>query len=233
MSIKKAVTAPLAAALAAAVLACVSIIAVTGCAGGGAKAGASPASKADGGGPFARDEVWVTYFNEDSMRVGYKDQNGEIKTEAKYGAPISVKVVKEHTFEHVVAVGEEVNGNWDGFYMNKAGKKFGRDSIFMYDYEIDTESEGYIRFMDWKAQPQLMGMFDKNGKVAVPAEYNLLSRVKNGTMIGLKGAKKECEDDDCEHWDLVGGTRALIDIRNKVLKENITFEDYPDFVFGD
>jgi hypothetical protein len=235
MSVRKTVTAPLATALAAVVLACVSIIAITGCAGsgGGAKTGASPSRSTDSNGPFARDEVWTTYFNEDSMRIGYMDPSGNIKTEAKYGAPIEPKVVKEHTFEHVVAIGEQVGGKWDGFYMNKAGKTFGRDSIFMYDFEIDLESEGYIRFMVWNADIELglMGMFDKNGKVVVPAEYNLLSKVKNGTMIGLKGAKKECEDSACEYYDLVGGTRVLIDVKNKVLKEDITFEDYPDFVF--
>ncbi|MEI9958494.1 MAG: WG repeat-containing protein [Ferruginibacter sp.] len=36
-----------------------------------------------------------------------------------------------------------------------------------------------------------MGLFNKNGDIVVPAEYNDITRVRNGMIIALKGAEKK------------------------------------------
>jgi tetratricopeptide (TPR) repeat protein len=71
-------------------------------------------------------------------------------------------------------------------------------------------------------------MFDRNGNVAVPAEYDRLGEVVNGMIIALKDAEEEClEDEDDEHSGCykTGGNRMVIDTSNNVLIENFP-DDY-------
>ena len=69
-------------------------------------------------------------------------------------------------------------------------------------------------------------MFNRNGDIVVPAEYNDLTRVKNGMIIAIKGAEREYWDDSREHWSWVSGQEMLIDTLNNVLIENFTYDNY-------
>ncbi len=42
--------------------------------------------------------------------------------------------------------------------------------------------------MDKKTE--MVGMFNQNGEIAIPAKYNALSRVENGLIVGLKRRKE-------------------------------------------
>ena len=70
-------------------------------------------------------------------------------------------------------------------------------------------------------------MFGQNGKVAIPAVYNAMTRFRNGMAVALAGAEKvhmKHNHGDCDHWYWGGGTNYLINTNNEVLVEN--FEPY-------
>jgi len=178
--------------------------------------------------PKEGKDTWTSYYNKDSTRIGFKDKNGVIKTEAKFGMPSENTVVYLCKFDDIIALGEEVDGKWESYYFTKSGKKFGKDSIFFTDEaQYDCESEGFIRFMrvekkDNDIHYKYAGMFNRNGNVVAPAKYNDLSRVRNGMMIALEGAEKECLDRDCEHYKFVGGRDMLIDTLGNILVDNFS-----------
>jgi len=178
-------------------------------------------------------DTWTSYWNKDSTRIGFKNKDGVIKTEPKFGDPAEYQNGFPREFDNIIAVGEEVDGKWDAYYFTKTGKTFGRDSIyFSGEGVIDCESEGFIRFLDRGTNPKnlsdykYMGMFNRNGDVAIPAKYNYLTNVRNGMIIALEGAKKECWHngwyEDCEHYKFVGGREMLIDTLNNVLVDNFS-----------
>jgi hypothetical protein len=81
-----------------------------------------------------------------------------------------------------------------------------------------------------------MGLFNKQGQVSIPARYNALSRVTNGMVIGLSGAKKkywngdgEHKDDGCNHFSFVDGKTVLLDTGNNVLIRDFVYDDELDF----
>lgn len=110
----------------------------------------------------------------------------------------------------------------DIYYLTRSGKQFGRDSIYIYDNTPDCESEGFIRFRDKKSDK--VGLFNRYGDVAIPAEYNDLTEVNNGLLIALKDAEKKYWDDHhysgCDHFSWIGGQTVLIDTNNRVIIEN-------------
>ncbi|WHT39712.1 hypothetical protein QNH98_03240 [Myroides sp. mNGS23_01] len=87
-----------------------------------------------------------------------------------------------------MAVSEEVGESWKNYYLTKEGRSVGVDSLYIFDNGSDCESEGFIRFRDSKTDQA--GMFNSKGDIAIPAVYNDLTRVRNGMIIGLKGAEK-------------------------------------------
>lgn len=169
---------------------------------------------------FAQNnDIWVSFPNKDTTQIGFKDKNGVIKIEPKFtGFTIA------HKFENIIAVTEEENGKWKSYYLTKSGKIIGRDSLYVFDNGPDCENEGFIRFTDRKTDK--MGMFNGEGKIAIPAEYSNLTKVKNGMFIGLKDAKKEM---DGEHFFWTGGKEFLIDSNNKILIENFPYNDDLNF----
>jgi len=162
------------------------------------------------------DDTWIAFWNSDSTQIGYKDKNGTVKIEPK---------IYFHTFpnkfDNIMIIMEEVDNNVDSYYFTKAGKIFGRDSLFFFDNTPDCENEGFIRFRDRKTDKA--GMFNRNGNIAIPAEYNYLTRIHNGMTIALKDAKREYLDDYKEHWNWVGGKEMLIDTLNNVLIDSFPF----------
>ncbi|MCW4470713.1 hypothetical protein OGH69_17205 [Flavobacterium sp. MFBS3-15] len=147
---------------------------------------------------------------------GFKDGIGNVKIEPKFtGFTMATR------FDDLIAVTEETDGKWDSYYLLKDGTKFGKDSLFVFDFSFDCESEGFIKFHDRKNDK--VGMFGKNGKVAIPAVYNAMSKFKNGIAVALAGAEKvhmKHDHSDCDHWYYDGGIYYLINTNNEILIEN-------------
>ncbi|MCA6369317.1 MAG: hypothetical protein IM631_18715 [Cytophagales bacterium] len=160
--------------------------------------------------------MWTVFLNSDSSLLGYKDKNGVVRIEPKFmGFTIANK------FDKIIAVTEEVNGSYKSYYLTKTGKIIGRDSLHIFDNGPDCESEGFIRFR--VSQTDKVGMFNSNGKIVIPAEYDALTRVKNGMVVGLKGAKKKFWDKEKhsdKHFSWTGGKEVLITVDNKIIIDN-------------
>lgn len=156
--------------------------------------------------------AWISFPNKDTTLIGFKDKNGLIKIEPKFTGFTTAR-----KFENIIAVTEEFNNGWKSYYLTKTGKMVGCDSLYVFDNSPDCENEGYIRFRDPKTDK--MGVFDGEGKIVIPADYSVVSKVHNGIITVLKDAKRESEPGD-EHFFWTGGKELVIDINNKVLIEN-------------
>jgi hypothetical protein len=165
------------------------------------------------------DNVWTSFWNTDTTLIGYKDKNGAIKIEPRFESFSPAR-----KFEKIIAVVENVEGKWSSYYLTKAGNIVGKDSLYFFDNTPDCESEGFIRFRDRKTDKA--GMFDRNGNIVVPTEYNDLTRVRNGMIMAIKGAEREYLDNYREHWKWVGGQEMLIDTLNNILIDNFTYDNY-------
>jgi hypothetical protein len=172
------------------------------------------------------NKPWVAFTDSITEYTGFKDENGVIRIE-----PRIVGFSRAHKFEDIMAVLEDDNGTFIGYYLTKSGKKVGYDSLFTYDNGSDCESEGFIRFAD--PETGLEGMFDKNGNIAIPATYNALSQVNNGLIVALKGAKKSFWDKylgaGCNYFTWKGGDQYLIDTNNQILINNFDSFSTLDF----
>ena len=163
------------------------------------------------------NDTWTSFWNKDTTLIGYKDKNGVVKIEPKF-----IGFTSASKFDNIIAASEETNGKWSSYYLTKSGKIIGRDSLHIFDNGSDCESEGFIRFRDSKTDK--VGMFDRTGEIVIPAIYNGLTRVRNGMIIGLKGAEKKYWDkhkeSGCNHFSWTGGEEVLIDTMNNILVEN-------------
>lgn len=176
---------------------------------------------------FAQNsDVWTSFWNEESNLMGFKNSKGEVMIEPRF---MGFTIAK--TFDNIIAVMEKNNDEYDLYYLTKSGEKVGYDSLHIYDNGADCESEGFIRFRDKKTDK--VGMFDKNGKIAIPAVYDELSRTHNGLIWALKGAKKKYLDkhkeSGCNHYRWKGGQELLLSIDNQVLVENAKYEGQLNF----
>jgi len=171
-------------------------------------------------------DIWTSFWNKDTTLIGYKNKNGIVKIEPKFTGFTSAG-----KFENIIAVSEEINGSWKTYYLTKSGKIIGQDSLYVFDNGFDCESEGFIRFRDKISDK--VGMFDRNGNVVIPAIYNDLTRVRNGMIIGLKGAEKQYWDkakhSGCNHFRWTGGQKILIDTLNNTLIENFNYDNSINF----
>jgi hypothetical protein len=155
------------------------------------------------------NDTWTAFRNKDTDLIGFKDSKGIVKIEPKFTG-----ITCANKFQDIIAVTEEGNGKWESYYLTKKGKIVGKDSLHIFDNGFDCESEGFIRFRDYKTDKT--GMFNKDGKIAIPADYNDLTRVRNGMIIALKGAEKK-QWEGGEHYSWEGGQEQLIDTNNTVL----------------
>jgi len=96
---------------------------------------------------------WISFWNEDSELLGFKDHNGKIKIEPKFTGFTTAK-----KFDRIIAVMEENNGCIETYYLTKSGKKVGKDQIYIFDNGPDCESDGFIRFRD--KETDKVGMFN-------------------------------------------------------------------------
>ncbi|MGN6354518.1 MAG: WG repeat-containing protein [Parafilimonas sp.] len=167
-------------------------------------------------------DTWTSFWNKDTTFIGYKDKNGVIKIEPKFQSGFT----NANRFDNIIAVAEEVNQHWKLYYLTKSGRIVGRDSLHIFDNGSDCESEGYIRFRDTKTDK--VGMFNRNGDIVIPAEYNDMSRVRNGLIVALKGATKKFWGGG-EHYSWVGGKEILIDTANNILIDSFKYSGNPNF----
>ncbi|WP_312078766.1 WG repeat-containing protein [Chryseobacterium sp.] len=165
------------------------------------------------------DRNWYVFYNSDSTKFGYKDSQGNIKIEPKFESFSS-----EPVFKKVVAVVERINEkDTQEYYLNKAGKKFGIDSTYMFDFEYAKEAEGKIKFRDPKTEK--VGFFDIDGNIIIPAQYNDARDFSNGLAIVIKNAHKKHWNEDkehndgCDHWSWNGGKTYAINSEGKELFE--------------
>lgn len=172
------------------------------------------------------NESWVAFWNNDTTLIGFKNKSGEIKIEPKF-----IGFTTARNFDNIIAVIEDNNGTYKSYYLTKSGRIVGIDSLYIFDNALDCESEGYIRFRDKNSE--MVGMLDKNGNVVIPAEYNVLSRVENGLIVAMKGAKKEYWDkhkeSGCNHYSWKGGKQYLINTSNTILIENFEYDKSIDY----
>jgi len=167
------------------------------------------------------NDSWASFSNKDTTLIGYKDKNGVVKIE-----PIFTGITSAEKFENIIAGTEAINGQGKSYYLTKQGKIVGRDSLHIFDNGSDCESEGFIRFRDHKTDKA--GMFNKNGDIVIPAEYNDLTRVRNGMIIALKGAEKKYSEGG-EHYSWIGGLELLIDTNNNILIDNFKLDNKLNF----
>lgn len=170
-----------------------------------------------------RDASWVAFRDDKSELMGFRDQKGKVRIEAVYN---DFTIARK--FDKIVAVMEENTGNNKTYYLTKSGKKFGINSIYFFDNGPDCESEGYIRFRDNNTDK--VGMFNGQGEIVIPAEYDDLTNVRNGLVVALKGAKKKYPRDskpsDCNHFSWEGGTEYLVDANNQIIINNFKNNSY-------
>lgn len=151
-------------------------------------------------------------------RYGYKDASGRVRI-----APTLGGFTNARRFHHIMAVGEA--RTYQQYYLLKNGRKIGRDSVYVFDFSFDCESEGAIMFRDKKTNR--VGFFNAQGHVLIPAIYNHITPFHNGVAVGLIGARRACwggsnDTLHCEHPRWIGGQQLLINQRNEVLADLAT-----------
>jgi len=164
-------------------------------------------------------DVWIRFHDSTVQQSGYKDGKGNIKIPAKFEG-----FTRADSFYNIIAVDEKVGSAYKTYYLLKDGRKVGQDSVFIFDFHFDCESEGKITFYDRKKDR--VGFFDKNGMAIIPAIYNYVSPFRNGLAVAQRNAKRKCWDGSdktkCEHLGWEGGESILINDRNEILADNIT-----------
>ncbi len=168
-------------------------------------------------------DIWIRFYDTATDLSGYKDLNGKIQIPAKYN-----NFTRADTFHNIIAVKEQMDSSNEEYYLLKDGRQVGQDSVFMFDFTYDCESEGKIIFNDKKKNR--VGFFDKNGVVIIPAIYNAATPFCNGLAIALKNAKRSCwgENEDtlnCDHLGWKGGETVIINDKNEILVDSL--KEYP------
>ena len=167
------------------------------------------------------EEVWTRFEKkqrgDNNYSYGYKDAAGRIRIPARFG-----DFTNAQKFRHIIAVSD--TGTMPHYYLLKSGRQVGRDSVYIFDYTFDCESEGKIRFLD-RAKDRT-GFFDSQGRAIIPAVYNYATPFYNGLALGLIGGRRKCWDGDadtlhCEHLGWEGGQMVLLNERNQVLADSL------------
>lgn len=164
------------------------------------------------------EKVWIRFYDTTTEKSGYKDLNSNIKIPAKFEA-----FTRADTFYNIIAINEKVDSSYKSYYLLKDGRKVGKDSVYMFDFTVDCESEGKIIFYDRKKDR--VGFFDKNGVAIIPAIYNYISPFRNGLAIAHRNAKRWCwggeDTTNCEHLGWQGGETIFINDKNEILADSL------------
>jgi len=163
------------------------------------------------------NEPWFAFTDENDEKelIGFKDINGTVKIEPKF-----LSFIIAQRFNDIMAVIEAKNDSYEQYHLLKSGKIVGRDMLYMSDNTPACESEGHIVFQD--KNTSFLGMFNAQGEVAIPPQYNSLRPMHNGLVVALKGAKKDYigdvhNDESCHHFFFKDGTTYLLDKENSAL----------------
>lgn len=171
-----------------------------------------------------QQEDWLRCYNQDSTLIGYKNQKGNIKLAPQFNGMGGWTHAEK--FSHIITASKSLGKETQRFYITKEKKIIGRDSLYTFDNTADCEREGHIRFRD--PVTQLVGMFDKDGNIAIPAKYSMLQPVTNNVAVALYGASKKYYGDKhnkgCNHYSWQGGTVYLLDTHGNILVENFEYE---------
>ncbi|MBB4867086.1 hypothetical protein HNP46_005994 [Pseudomonas nitritireducens] len=165
----------------------------------------------------AADEPWVAFTQNDL--IGFKAAQGKVKVEPK----LSPMFTLARRFEHIIATGEETADGYRTYYLLRDGRQVAPDSLYIYDNAPICESENSIRFRD--RQRDKVGFLDGDGQVLIAAKLSDASAMRNGMVVALKGATRQCADpgvkpEHCEHLGWRGGKELLIDRHGRTLVEN-------------
>lgn len=156
-------------------------------------------------------DTWTSFWNKDTTLVGFKDKNGVVRIRPRFTG-----LLRANKFDEIMGVTEKKNKSWESYYLTKSGRIVGRNNLYVYDNGADCESEGFIRFRDNKTHK--VGMFDRNGNIAIPAHYNNLSMVMNGLIIAHQDAHwDEKKRSEVFPYPWIGGKYVLINTHNKTL----------------
>jgi hypothetical protein len=156
------------------------------------------------------EDTWTAFEDEPTGLYGFRNSKGSVMVEPNFMG----YMLRAKRFSNIIAVTDKDNLS---YYLLKSGIKKGMDSMYIYDTAFDCESEGFIRFQDTKTNR--IGIFNSEGEIAIPPDYDALTPIRNGLAVGLKGAVKKFND---EHWILEGGGSFLIDKNNKILVVDFT-----------
>jgi len=168
------------------------------------------------------NDTWLMFTAKNGLK-GYKDKTGKVRIEPKFGVFTSA-----NKFEDIIGASEEKAGKLKDYYLTKKGRVVGRDSLFVLDYSAACESEGYILFRNRKTNK--VGMLNNDGDVAIPAEYNFLTSVRNGLVVARVGAQwDESKRDEHFPYPWIGGKILLIDVHQKVLVKDFSGDEEIDF----
>jgi hypothetical protein len=173
------------------------------------------------------ESEWFAFYNEDSTLFGFRNAQGKILSEPKF------VFVGNEAFNKVVSVVEQLSeDDYSIYYLRADGTKFGEDSVYFWDQAPEIESNGYVRFKDPVSKK--VGVMDYTGKIIFPAEFDEMREIRNGFVLAIRGAHKECWDKDvpienCEHADWVGGEKVLYNVSGELLSRSF-FADATDFV---
>ncbi len=113
------------------------------------------------------------------------------------------------------------------YYLLKSGRKIGLDSVFVFDFTFDCESEGKIIFRDPKIDR--VGFLDSGGRPIIPAVYNYALPFRNGMALACHSARRKCRDHGgdttrCEHLGWDGGVTVLINEGNEILADSLSID---------
>jgi hypothetical protein len=164
-------------------------------------------------------DVWVRFYDTTIEKSGYKDLKGNIKIPAKFEG-----FTRADSFYNIIAVNEKADNSYKSYHLLKDGRKVGQDSVFVFDFTFDCESENKIIFRDRKKDR--VGFLDKNGIPIIPAIYNHVSPFRNGLSIAHRNAKRKCwekggDTTNCEHIGWEGGETILINEKNEILVDSL------------
>lgn len=156
---------------------------------------------------------WTTFPDENGQKFGFKNDSGVVVIPPKFNG-----YSNNFRLTNICIVTEEHDGKQHRYYLTTSGNIVGHDSV----YDFDCEREGFIRFKN--PSTDLIGLFDRNGKVVIPAIYNELTSVRNGLLIARKNAKKRITHSHSGHNHFVWeeGQILLIDTNNRVILKSFT-----------
>ena len=173
---------------------------------------------------------WTRFQDEKSDLFGYKDETGRIRIPAKF------VMADAQFFYDIIAVIEKTGKEYfQAYYLLKSGGKKGLNSLYMSGNYLDCECEGKIRFRN--STTDLVGFFDRDGNIAIPAMYSDAEPFANNMAMVLKDAQRVCLDGKpypsdkggCEHWRWEGGRSHLIDVKNHILIQDFKHTRHLDW----